>query len=150
MRMSLSGRRPMVERSLFMLYSAITWPSRLNTNLAMCLCPYRVSAEPTQDLVEYLSTSRECIHDVRHDHRDVVPSSVVIGQLDQLLGDRIQISTKGIDGYMNIFVLHHIRKPVRAQDEHLTLAHRHFLDFNVHVRRDAERPCDVALVSGAP
>src|SRR2546421_4522621 len=55
----------------------------------------RVSAEPTQDLVEYLSASRERIHDVRHHHRDVVPASIVIGQLDQLLGDRVKISTKG-------------------------------------------------------
>src|SRR6267378_1619542 len=130
MRMSLSGRRPIVYRSLFMLYSAITWPSRLNANLAMCLCPYRVSAEPTQNLVEYLSASRERIRDVRHDHRDVVPASVVIGQLDQLLGDRIQ-------------------KTVRAQDERLAFAHRNFLDFHVHVRLDAECPCDVVLVSGA-
>src|SRR6266404_7712796 len=98
-----------------MLYSAITWPSRLKTNLAMCFCLYRVSAEPTQDLVEYLSARRERIHDVRHDHRDVVPASVVIGQLDQLLGDRIQISTKGVDDQTNIFVLDHVRKTVRAQ-----------------------------------
>src|SRR5437762_14035256 len=101
-----------------MLYSAITWLSRLKTNLAMCFCLYRVSAEPTQDLVEYLSASRERIHDVRHDHRDVVTASVVIGQLDQLLGDRIQITTTGLDAYVNIFVLDHVRTTVRPQDEH--------------------------------
>src|ERR1700745_3832594 len=96
MRMSLSGSRPMVYRSLFMLYSAITWPSRLKTNLAMCPCLYRGSAEPTQDLVENLRASRERIHDVRHYHRNVVAASVVIGKLNQLLGDRIQISIKGV------------------------------------------------------
>src|SRR3977135_19701 len=97
MRMSLSGSRPMVEGSLFMLYSAITWLSRLKTNLAMSYCPSRVSAEPTEDLVEDLGASRERVHDVCHHHRDVVPASIVFGELAQLLGDRIQISTKGID-----------------------------------------------------
>src|ERR1700758_1693949 len=97
MRISLSGSRPIVYRSLFMLYSAITWPSRLKTNLAMCSSLYRVSAEPTQDLVEHLSASRERVEDVRHDHRYVVPASVVVSQLNQLLCDRIQISTKGVD-----------------------------------------------------
>src|SRR5579863_10046289 len=98
MRMSLSGSRPMVYRSLFMLYSAITWPSRLKTNLAIA-SPYRgVSAEPTQDLVENLRASRERIGDMSHHHRDVVPAPVVIGQLNQLFGDRIQISTKGVYG----------------------------------------------------
>src|SRR5689334_23256014 len=98
MRISLSGSRPMVYRSLFMLYSAITWPSRLKTNLAIA-SPYRgVSAEPTQDLVENLRTRRKRVRDVRHHHRDVVPASVVISQLNQLFGDRIQISTKGVYG----------------------------------------------------
>src|SRR3569833_595793 len=109
MRMSLSGRRPMVYRSLFMLYSAITWPSRLKTNLAMLhLMIVSVSAEPAQDLVEDLRSGRECIQDVRHDHGDVVPSPVIIRQLNQLLGYCIQISTKGVYGLMNIFILDHV------------------------------------------
>src|SRR2546430_11910581 len=85
-----------------MLYSAITWLSRLKTNLAMCFCPSRVSAEPTQDLVEYLSASRERIHDVRHHHRDVVPASIVIGQLDQLLGDRSEEHTSELQSQSNL------------------------------------------------
>src|SRR6185437_5079131 len=98
MRMSLSGRRPMVYRSLFMLYSAITWPSRLKTNLAMLHLPLvSVSTEPAQDFVENLRAGRECIQDVCHDHRHVVPPAIVIRQLNQLLGDCIQISTKGVD-----------------------------------------------------
>src|SRR5207244_5182465 len=84
MRISLSGSRPIVYRSLFMLYSAITEPSRLKTNLAMCFSLYRVSAEPTQNSVEHLSASRERIDDVRHDHGYVVPASIVVGQLNQL------------------------------------------------------------------
>src|ERR1700747_311548 len=72
MRMSFAGSPPMVWRSLFMLYSAITWPSRLKTNLAMCVRLYRVSAEPTQDLVENLRARRKCIQDMRHDHGHVV------------------------------------------------------------------------------
>src|SRR5438094_4431154 len=102
MRISLSGSRPIVYRSLFMLYSAITEPSRLKTNLAMCFSLYRVSAEPTQNSVEHLSASRERIDDVRHDHGYVVPASIVVGQLNQLLGDRIMISTKGI--YLLVYI----------------------------------------------
>src|SRR5437762_2193428 len=68
MRISLSGSRPIVYRSLFMLYSAITEPSRLKTNLAMCFSLYRVSAEPTKNSVEHLSASWERIDDVRHGH----------------------------------------------------------------------------------
>src|SRR6185437_6034283 len=99
MRMSLSGRRPIVYRSLFMLYSAITWPSRLKTNLAMHHLPLvSVSAEPAQDLVENLRSGRECVEDMRHYHGDVIPAAVIIRQLNQLLGDCIQISTKGIYG----------------------------------------------------
>src|SRR5579872_5782949 len=93
MRMSLSGRRPMVYRSLFMLYSAITWPSRLKTNLAMLhLTLMSVSTEPAQDLVEDLRAGRECVQDVCHDDRDVIAAPIVIRQLNQLLGDSIQIS----------------------------------------------------------
>src|SRR2546430_11151832 len=83
MRISLSGSRPIVYRSLFMLYSAITEPSRLKTNLDMCFSLYRVSAEPTQNSVEHLSASRERIDDVRHDHGYVVPASIVVGRSEE-------------------------------------------------------------------
>src|SRR6202008_4500998 len=97
MRMSLSGRRPIVYRSLFMLYSAITWPSRLKTNLAMLHLQFvSVSAEPAPDLVEDLGAGRKCVQDVCHDDRDVIAAPIVIRQLNQLLGHSIQISTKGV------------------------------------------------------
>ena len=80
-----------------MLYSAITWPSRLKTNLAMCFA-FIAFSRTNPESCRISCASRKCIHDVRHDHRDVVPASIVIRQLNQLFGDRIQISTKGVYG----------------------------------------------------
>ena len=77
-----------------MLYSAITWPSRLKTNLAMCFA-FRVQPNQPRILSKILVRAGKRVHDVRHDHRDVVPATIVIRQLNQLLSDRIQISTKG-------------------------------------------------------
>jgi hypothetical protein len=39
MRMSLSGNRPTVYRSLVMLYSAKVWPSKLKIKRAMVVVP---------------------------------------------------------------------------------------------------------------
>ena len=58
----------------------------------------RVSRTSPGSCRNILSASRESVDDVRHDHRDVVPAAIVIGQLNQLLSDRIKISTKGVDG----------------------------------------------------
>src|SRR5256884_1069833 len=56
------------------------------------------SEEHTSELQSRLHLVCRLLLEKNNDHRDVVTASVVIGQLDQLLGDRIQISTKGVDG----------------------------------------------------
>ena len=54
-------------------------------------------AEPSQYFVKYTPLRGERLSDVRHDDRHVVPSAVIVRQLNQLFSNRIKISTKGAD-----------------------------------------------------
>ena len=53
--------------------------------------------EPSQYFVKYTPLCGERLSHVRHDHRDVVSPAIVVRKLDQLLSNRIKISTKGTD-----------------------------------------------------
>jgi len=53
--------------------------------------------EPSQYFVKYTPVCGERLSYVRHDDRHVVPPTIVVRQLNQLLSNRIKISTKGAD-----------------------------------------------------
>ena len=60
-------------------------------------------AEQNEDLVaqhplHQPAPGRESVQDLCQQHRDVVPAAVVVGQLNQVLGDRTKIITKGVYG----------------------------------------------------
>src|SRR6185312_2470556 len=107
--MSLSARRPMVYRSFSSSYWASSWPSNVSTNLPMAtplsdssshsapLAPRR-SREPVRQPVEEPPLGFERLERLDQDHGDVVTSAVVTGQLDQLLGCRLKVSTKCLKG----------------------------------------------------
>ena len=54
-------------------------------------------AEPSQYFVKYTPMCGERLSYVRHDDRHVVPPAIIVRQLNQLLSNRIKISTKGAD-----------------------------------------------------
>src|ERR1039458_7658839 len=54
--------------------------------------------EPSQDFVKYTPVRRERLNHLRHDHRYVIPSAIVVRQLYQLFSYGIKISTKGTEG----------------------------------------------------
>src|SRR5271170_1779142 len=54
-------------------------------------------AEPSQDFVKYTPVRWERLLDVRHNHRDIIPTTVIVRQLYQLFSNSIKISTKGAD-----------------------------------------------------
>jgi hypothetical protein len=66
------------------------------------------SAEPLQYSVKYTVPDREGVQNLSHDNRNVVLPAVVIGQLNQMLRNGIEICPESTDSQDHIVVLDHV------------------------------------------